>query len=283
MRPLTPGLLVLVSLLALASGCADASRGDATPAIRAETQGATAVDRAGYAHTVEKSRFRFGGTPVARAISDAIRYEGPEGAALIEPNTAFSAVPNAGAPSTTSAFTGSAEDHNAAVRDYLTGAGLPADQIQSFGVGTSASSSGGGGSAGGTTFGGYTTSLGRALDGIRVVESIATVVINGRGEVVQETVYWPPIGGEVVAAATRLQATLADNAAGADLRSRLSAAGVEPARAVVVIHHAPATGGTTGAPLACIDAAGASVRHFDANGDELRLPQEIGSTAGNHP
>ena len=93
MRPLTPGLLVLVSLLALASGCADASRGDATPAIRAETQGATAVDRAGYAHTVEKSRFRFGGTPVARAISDAIRYEGPEGAALIEPNTAFSAVP----------------------------------------------------------------------------------------------------------------------------------------------------------------------------------------------
>lgn len=270
-------------------GCSQ-SPAELEPTTRQQAVGA-AADRPGYVHDVSRSRFRFGAAPAVRAVGLATRYEGSEGAAQREANSAFAAYPNAGAPSTLDVpYKGTADQHSSAVLSYLVGLGLPKDQVLSFGVGTMLESSGAGAldpqaPSTNTTFLAYTTSLRRAIDGIRVAESFAAVQMNNRGEVVVESVYWPAVPTSVVDAAKAFGSKLSDSVEGPKLRGWVDAAGADAAHGEVVIHHAPPFGGRSGEMVVSFDANGASdvaggARHFDVQGHEFRLAHELVTDTG---
>lgn len=172
-------------------------------------------------------------------------------------------------------FRGGADAHNTAVRDYFIGAGLEPAQIGSV-VAHAALRGGGSATAGSdrpaAELTAYSSVLSRRAGAFRVAESVAWAEIGSDGRVVSETLYWPPIPGEVLLQAVAFQAMVDDPSGGKAYRASLPT-DVEPLG--VVIHHRPMDERVGFWARVTFDVRtkerGAFVRHFELTGAEATL------------
>ena len=110
------------------------------------------------------------------------------------------------------------------------------------------------------------------------MDSWAAASMRTAGDVDWESVYWPPIDAQVLAQAVSLSVRMNDTTAHAAFVASLPDT-VRQERGVVIHLSRP---GTHGAPVAyaAFDAflgpfENSGERHFDANGVEFKLPQEL--------
>jgi hypothetical protein len=170
---------------------------------------------------------------------------------------------------------------------YFTAAGIPSDQIG--GVHSTVSAGGGGKSddpKAGTTATSirYTSIVERTIQGIPVVESHAWARFDDNDDVVAEDVYWPELPAAALDQAQAIAGSLKDSIRMADYLSKLPAE-VARAQGRVVIRHSSMAEHGAFAAYGCYDVlpkdgeketefSRGFIRHFGADGAELRLPQE---------
>jgi hypothetical protein len=175
---------------------------------------------AGYEHKMGQSRFDPG--PAARRGVDGPyeRVVGDRGVFLVDTVTrATLAVPTfassapKGAPVTgyPRPLTENPDEHTAAVRAYLVGAGVPASQVSGTHVTTTMA--GGGPLKDGprpsrSRLLWYSTHLERSVGGIPVEGSFAFAALDSARQVIGEGVFWPGIPPEVVERARALKRRL---------------------------------------------------------------------------
>jgi hypothetical protein len=248
---------------------------------------ATGAALAGYQHQVRGSRFALGEVLETRSEYGYHKVVGAQGVfATDEVNGAVLAIPNAGAPILdVGPPKGTGEDHNARVVAYFKANGIAADQIGSVsaypmlgrgGLATDLARP----DAPAPKLIAYYSVLNRAVDGIPVADSVAWARINANGDVVSETVYWPEIPASVVAEARQLRDSLALPGQAAAFRAR-AAIGDDSDGRVVIRHTAHTWRGKSGA-WALYDVnyripgeRSSYTRHFDKDGIERRLPEEL--------
>jgi hypothetical protein len=180
------------------------------------------VGVASFEHRLETSRFDVGAGarrevagPYERIVGDkgVFLTDTITGATLAVPNTPVAAPKDAAIAYTyPQPLTESADEHSAAVREYLTGAGVPEAEVS--GMHVMATMAGGGPVSEGvqptrSRLLWYTTQLERSLGGIPVEGSYAFAALDKGGSVITEGVYWPPISEQVVSRAQALQQRLA--------------------------------------------------------------------------
>ena len=140
----------------------------------------------------------------------------------------------------------------------------------------------------------YYSVLQRVVDGIRVPDSFAWARANEKGEIVDEAVYWPALSRETLTSAQRLRDAWSDEYRRRELSARIH--GDDP-RTAVAIRHSAASSHDAFKEFASIDvyvsvaapgpeqvptASATSslshvsyIRHFNLEGTELQLPQEL--------
>jgi hypothetical protein len=237
---------------------------------------------AGYAHTLNKSKFKIGSAPSDQSDSGFLKVVGSDGVFAIDAiNHSAAGVANGGAP--TGTFTLSASAHEARVLSYFTTAGIPSDQIG--GVHSTVSASGGGQSndpTAGTTATSirHTSIVERTIQGIPVVESHAWARFDDNDDVVAEDVYWPELPTAALVQAQAIAGYLQDSNRMADYLAKLPVEATAGQGRVVIRHSSMAEHGAFAA-YGCYDVfmKGGEreigfIRHFGADGAELRLPQE---------
>lgn len=206
----------------------------------------------GFRMPVDKTRVALGAPTVTTEIDGFQRVEGPLGAYL-------TFLPTGGTMGSVSDTTllakgpafATAKDHENAVWAYFTGAGLPSDQVASAVTGTLVGSDG-------TSR--FTTSLARRVEGVDVIESIASAILVEGNVAIKEQVFWPGFLRTVVDDAHTLQS---QGLANLPTTNKVG---------VVAIHHASwkTVPFIAFATLDVID--GGAVRHFDVDGNEKTLP-----------
>lgn len=239
--------------------------------------------RPGYQHVADRSAFRAGNNSFLLSEQGYSKVVGDQGVfAVDETNGSAMAIPNGDASSLNLAPYGSTSaEHGARVRSYFVSAGIPESQV-AF-VQPNVMVGGAENPAEEQTTAprviAWYSSLGRSIDGIPVVDSIAWARFNIDDEVVSETVYWPSIDESVVDAAKALQAKLSTQSEKDALFAHLSAKGISEeslTRIRVAIRHAPFTTRNSFYALACVEAVqGKELRHFDGDAHELRLLEEV--------
>jgi hypothetical protein len=239
----------------------------------------------GYHHAVDRSRFRIGDFNREVVEHGLRRFVGSEGVFAIHEDTGDAiAIPNADARVNQVPCSLSVEAHNRTVVTYFAAAGVPRDQMGTPHVttlhrGVSAVDAIGYDPKT-RDFAGYTTHIGRVIDGILVEESTAWARINDEGEVVGEEVRWPDIPVSVVVEAKALAKALEDDENRATLHGVIGTQN----KGRVVIHHATWSAGPGFAPFASYDVldtldapadhpdARARARHFQKDGAEIVMP-----------
>lgn len=282
-------ILSAVLAVCLASACAMTESRRVPPAgiIVAPPGGA-----AGYQHGLERSRFVVGDSRGDVREYGLIKVVGSEGSfAVDEANGTVIAVPNARSAAQQRGvwYTRGSQSHNDDVRAYFMAAGIPQDQIAS--VDATTSLYGAGGEADRSSLqpkiAGWQSILHREIRGVPVIDSVAWARMDDDRHVIAEWVYWPAIPAKAIDDAVRLRTSLASESQRAAFLSRLPAD--LPGGQVVIRHSSAVTSGpfeavatydvierrisadaSTGAAVR----AASVVRHFDANGSEIRLPQE---------
>lgn len=258
----------------------------------------------GYRHTAMKSRF-FEGESLARIKTvqenGFVRYQGVNGVLATDERTGLTlAVQSDSADKASHASTKSGDSvslpdpdkHNQRVLDYFIRSGLPQDQVADIHANTYLSASGPTSKA---IFvqprvDGYASIVSRKAGDFIVVDSVAWARMDGKGHVLGEWVYWPPIPSKVVEDARRLNELLNGPDRGTFL-SKLPAA--QKTGRIVIRHSSPFAGGAFEA-FASYDVVErvespqrgtvtAYVRHFDIEGREFRLPQEQRSVGSDYP
>jgi hypothetical protein len=174
------------------------------------------------------------------------------------------------------------DKHNAMVMEYFIAAGIPRDQVG--GIHANTYLSGGGASddaALARKVDGYASVLQRVVgDKFPVVDSVAWARLDNDGKSISEWVYWPAIPARVIADARLLEGLTAGDRR-AEYLARLPA-GLPPG--IVVIRHSSATDEGPFEALATYDVVdNRSVRHFDVEGAERRLPSERLNLGLPHP
>lgn len=249
------GALLLGTLVACGSG----------PSASGSTGTSQAALVPGYQHALANSRFRLGSVVDADHQFGALtQVVGTYGVFATNTVTgAASGLENAGAPGA-AAYSGTGEQHSAAVRAYFVSGGLPSDQIARVALNV-----GGGSSSSGSEF--YSCLI-RAVDGVPVVESEACASFDGAGTTTWEQVYWPTLPECVVTEAQALQAMMHSSEAYATFLSKLPS---NVAGGDVAIHH---TGDASTGPFVAFASydvqQDGTTLHFDVNGQELWLPDE---------
>ena len=232
----------------------------------------------GFVHEVSRSRFKIGSAPMLEVDTPKFRrWRGDLGAWAIDLTNGWSmGIVNADTP--TGPYDLDEVAHGQQVRAYFVAAGLPEDQIRD--VRTTYQVGGGGPveESSSVTLQSINSILTRSLEGVPVIESVAWAKMNRAGEVEMEYVFWPPIDKEVVARAAKFARKMADSEERAAFLAKLP--GVLYKDAGVVIHHtdpsvhAPPTAYVSyDVTLAPEDYA--AMRHFDIDGHEFRMPQEL--------
>jgi hypothetical protein len=258
----------------------------------------------GYQHVLERSRFLTGPqqSPVRRVEENGFaKVVGPAGVFAIDLRNGLAlAIQSGGAnkgetgareAASTQSYSMDADKHNEQVTDYFVSAGIPRDQIGGVHANTYLSASG-------STqderpmapkIDGYASILERKIDKISVLDSTVWARLDEQGRVVSEWVYWPPIPAKVLTEARRLEELVASSD---QAFSRRLPSGLPPGK--VVIRHSAATEDgpfeayasydvveRKEAMIPALDKAqgdarvvSVTVRHFDVDGNELRLPQE---------
>jgi hypothetical protein len=163
--------------------------------------------------------------------------------------------------------------------DYFVKAGLPADQIDRVNAGatmaTSTSVSANFESSPPTLVH-YTSTIYRKVAGFPVVESFAVATINAQRDVIEESVYWPPVPSSVIADAQNISSVASDPAR---FKATFASLPTSVTDARVAIHHTPCVGGTAEmrATYDVIDApkgGHSRIRHFSLDGKEVILAVE---------
>ena len=257
----------------------------------------------GYRHTVEQSRF-FAGEQHARieriAENDLVKYRGAGGVLVTDEKTGLTMAVQSGTRDKAAAPVKlrkpappmDPDVHNRRVLDYFMQAGLPRDQVERTHANTYLSASGPASKAISVQphVDGYATIVSRKAAGYRVVDSVAWARMDEKGHVVSEWVYWPPIPAGVVADARRLDARIN----GRDRPAFLAKIGAAQKAGQVVIRHASPFADGEFKAFASYDVVeqtqsdgkrgtAATIRHFDVDGRELRLPQEMRNAGRDYP
>jgi len=239
-------------------------------------------DASEFKLSANASRFALGSGVTQRSEFRFEKTVGSDGViAIDDTNGSTHSIPSAHAASLlVGAYGTTMAQHHDAVRAYLITAGLPADQIGSISghAGGARTGSGLDMTSGADVIPRMRFSvINRAIHGIAVPDSVAWVQMNAKGEVVAEAVYWPRIPGAVVRQAQAFAASLAGE--GAAYRAKLPP---EVPDGQVTIRHASVTMQSAD-PLPVVafdviddhkDTGMAIPRHFDPQGNEIRLPQE---------
>jgi hypothetical protein len=234
----------------------------------------------GYVHSLAVSKFRIGDAPSLELNTSAIqRWRGSLGAFAVFPNGFAQGVLDA--TTTRGPYILDTDTHNMMVRNYFLNAGVPSDQVASA---LTSYVSGGGGAMGPSNSSAsplqrLITTISRTINGIPVMDSWAAASMRLTGDVDWESVFWPPVSKAVAEAATALATSLADSSTHAKFIAALP--DVVREERGVVIHHTRLES-SSAAPTAYVSFdvfLGSDLtrgeRHFDANGVEFKLPQEV--------
>jgi hypothetical protein len=287
-----------MEMLVLSAGCDGGSKpaedvtvvAAVTGSAASQPNAAVAPQIVGYQHTFANSLFKPGANQTATSDSGFEKLAGTDGVFAVDSvNGAVLAIPNSGAPEALRPrFPGSGDDHNAKVKQYFLQAGLPADQIGS--VETHAMMQGGRSATGvqaPDTLVAYYSVISRVIKGVPVSESVAWARFNADGDVVEESVYWPPLPSSVVTDAQNVQAALDASASGGAMLQTIESnhSGFGNMKGRIVIHHGlSAYRGPAFAAVTYDSQGGASrrrtTRHFDQNGRDVTLAYETSSAQG---
>jgi hypothetical protein len=292
-----------MALLVAAAGAGSACRATQTspPAGRlASDDGGIA----GYQHSVERTHFRTGEQRRSVEEYGFAKVIGPAGVfATNLRNGLVVAVPS-GNPDAQGKKSAKVDDssgrsmmdpdkHNRQVVDYFVAAGVPKEQIGGVHANTYLSSRGSYSEArpAPPRIDGYASALQRKVEDIAVVDSVAWARLDDQGAVMSEWVYWPAIPAKALADAKRLRQLTA----GADKARFLARLPAGLPEGTVVIRHTSATVDSPFEAFASYDVRErktsdetappgrypkntsvvmTTVRHFDVDGVERRLPQE---------
>jgi len=260
---------------------------------------------AGYQHGIDHSKFSVGAGQRYVSEFGLLKVVGSEGVFAVDAANGLAvAIPNAHSSRGQQAawFSQSPDQHNQLVMNYFVGAGIPKEQVGGVHATTSlaASASGEQVPAPQPKIGGYQSILDRKIGEIPVVDSVAWARLDDHGTVLAEWVYWPAIPGRVIAEASRMRETLARDA---DKKTFLAKLPVGLSPGIVVIRHSSATSTGTFVAMASYDVqdrrsppqpnaqsgqtsgdrAIIIIRHFGADGNELRLPQEQRNIGADYP
>jgi hypothetical protein len=272
-------------------GQADSPPKLALPPRLAKTQASIEADKpegAGFVMKLERSKFALGDLVEMRNEFGYEKVVGKNGVfATRKSNGATFGVPNANAPATEKkAMTRNGAEHDRRVRAYFEAAGIPKDQIDGTHVSTLMQ---GGGTTGEAIpqlgeFVAFTSTVSRVAGGVPVVESQAYARFNVDDEVVEEGTFWPEVPSGVLGEAQALQQAMADPTKKSAYVAQLPAS-VQQLDGSVVVHHSPYTIDSQPSFFAAYDVIQGSgtgmviTRHFDSNGQEFQLPQELNEVA----
>lgn len=295
-------IFCLLGVVLLSSSCSgpEVKRPPSAGVIAPDPGGA-----AGYQHGIDHSKFSVGGGQRYVNEFGLLKVVGAEGVFAVDAaNGLAMAIPNAHSSRGQQAawFSQSPDQHNQLVMNYLVGAGIPKEQVGGVLATTSLAANAGGDQvpAPQPKIGGYQSILDRKIGEIPVIDSVAWARMDDQGTVLAEWVYWPAIPGRAIAEASRMRETLARDADKKTFLAKLPA-GLPPGN--VVIRHSSATSTGAFAAMASYDVqerrsppepnaqagqTGSSraimiIRHFGADGNELRLPQEQRNIGADYP
>ena len=246
MAILRPTLCVVLCL----SGCGSSKSGanvggggsqSGNGATAAEVSSSCAANEplSGAFYDITKSRFAFGSTPSKQVTGSLVRWVGSDGVVAVWSDGSELGIMNAVAPEANLPdWSTDASRLTAHVIAYWASMGLATCQIANPGI--QESLSGGGSVEGGvaTTIGPSTVSFGRAVSGIRVVDSLAVARFNVNDQTTNEAFYWPEIQASVVSAAVTFATQLADPSGLAAYKAKLPADA--QGQGQIVIHHTSA-------------------------------------------
>jgi hypothetical protein len=258
----------------------------------------------GYQHGIEHSKFSVGAGP--RYVNELgfLKVVGSQGVFAVDAaNGLVVAIANAGAGLEAQKpwFTQSSDRHNQLVLNYFVAAGIAKDQVSAVRATTSLASGGNDKQAHAlpSMVVGYQSILDRKVGDLPVIDSVAWARLNDRGVVLAEWVYWPAISARVIAEATQMRETIANDASRGAFLARLPA---DLPSGSVVIRHSAATStrpfvsfasydvqerrpvlSPDGRPRPTDGRAVVIARHFGADGREFRLPQEEHGLAEDYP
>jgi len=189
-------------------------------------QEAASSNKAGakYEHRMEKSYFKVGAGERHEVEGPYQRLVGDNGAFMVDTVTGATLAVRSAQQSGVlpQPLTQNPTEHSNIVRDYLLGAGVPADEVSGTHVTTTMAGNGstaGGVQASQSRLLWYTTHLERSLGGIPVEGSFAFAALDSASQVITEGVYWPAIPAGVVSKAQELRQKLASPSGRAEFLS----------------------------------------------------------------
>lgn len=207
-------------------GCNESARGSSAAdasTMRGDVTGCeVGAPLAGAAYDITKSRFAFGSTPTEQDAGALVRWVGIDGVVAIQQSGGETGFLNASASEAN--LPDWSQDSTALashVTSYFATFGVSACQIES-----SQDNSGSDGRI---------IALARAVDGIKVIESLAFARFDNQDQSTREGFYWPAIPADVVTSARAFQAMLADPTELAAYKAKLPAAA--QGDGLVTIHH----------------------------------------------
>jgi hypothetical protein len=234
----------------------------------------------GFNQTFSTTKFQTGnGVSTVLEPGGLTKWVGANGIFAIDDIGAASGIMSAGVPFTP--YAGGIAAHEALVKSYFLGAGLPEDQVGVMHTNVTASGDGFPGDPEIPKQFAFSSIVTRAVQGIPVDESHAWARLDVDGNVVAEGVYWPPIDASVVADALTLSTTLAAPTSAAGYLATLPLPSSVSGGGTLRIHHSSQFVRGNFTSVACFDVwnpsegGGGWMRHFDKTGTEIRLPQEL--------
>jgi hypothetical protein len=292
-------LAFFVVTLAVLSGCSKRGAYHPPPSgvIEAEPGGIP-----GYQHGIDRSKFDPGANRSEKNEFGFTKVVGSNGTFGVDLRNGLAAgLPNARSKSGEAEkwYSRTPAEHNAAVLDYFTRGGIRPEQVAAVHATMSLTASGEREQRALTppTVAGYQSVLHRQADGISVSDSVAWARMNDDGAVIAEWVYWPAIPAAVVADANKMRAMVGNDADKSAFTAHLPPN--LPAGNVVIRHSSAASDGpfeifaSYDVPERIASPSQDAqhqeghgvlvVRHFDVNGRERKLPQELPKLTADYP
>lgn len=244
----------------------------------------SATEGAAYVHKVSKSRFHLGNSVSTRSEFGMEKFVGDEGvfATVTRSGWALGILNADAATQNVSRTSWNAEAHNQAVVDYFVAAGLNRNEIARVNAHANLTANGAVGTleadlATGGKAAGYTSCIARTITGILVPDSFAWAGFNDNQDVVEEGIYWPEIPAAAIAEAKALREMLTVDASAKAFRKLV---GDVDGRGDVVIRHPPGGSNVPFKAEVVYDVPDhGRMRHFDANGREAQLADEVAPPA----
>jgi hypothetical protein len=231
-------------------------------------------------HTLDRSRFIIGDIIEERDKLGMHQVVGSVGTfSTFLASRAVDAVPDHPIPElSVQYFPNDAGQQDTEVMAYLTAAGMPNDQITigatypTVQVRVPIDSDGGIDIGDATSNTGWFSRLARTCGNVPIVDSFASAILEGTGASVEEEVYWPTVGADVVAKLSAFQSLLNDS------QRRQAYVALLPTSVgagQLVIHHTKWNWSGPFTAVPCYEAAlDSNTFCFDISGNPVRLPDD---------